>query len=143
MRRTLVAAGAVLLALPACEPRQLSLGARTVIGINAQFNPEQTTGSLLIGYDRTFAAIVPRSTTLAAAAGDPAPPPGRDAMAALVCSDLRVEGITIRRYTESMATGAAAQTFAANLAQNPGATRSFFDCFSAPPQSGSGGTGQP
>ena len=121
---------ASLLPLCACEPTQLYLASHTVVGINAKVNPEQGTGTLLIGYDRTFTTVIPRSVDkqqdgLAT----------RDAMSALACSSLIVEGITIRQYTESLATGQAAKDFAAKLASgsNPqsGAARirDFFDCF--------------
>lgn len=120
-----VALGALLLA--ACEPTQLYTGARTVVGINAAVNLEQTSGSIVIGYDRTFAAVVPRSV---ARPGEE----GRDAMSALVCSDMQVQGITIRHYSESIATGQAATNFAANLQeqdraeQGRAALRDFFRC---------------
>jgi hypothetical protein len=44
-----------LVLLAGCEPNQLYMASHTVVGINAAVNPEQTTGSLLIGYDRSFA----------------------------------------------------------------------------------------
>ena len=133
LKRLVVAA--VPLAVAACEPSQLIIGARTVIGVNAQVNPEQTTGSLVIGYDRNFAAIVPRSADRPPPLPDDAPPASgaRDAMAALVCSDLKVQGITIRSYTESMATGDAAVRFARNLGNDRAAIRDFFSCFRAVP----------
>ncbi|MBR0672026.1 hypothetical protein GXW76_12665 [Roseomonas soli] len=130
------ALGALLLA--ACEPTQLYTGARTVIGINAAVNLEQTSGSLVIGYDRSFAAVVPRSVE---APGQD----GRDAMSALVCSDLQVQGITIRHYSESLATGQAATDFADQLrnqdraGQARVALRDFFRCLrEAPATAGSG-----
>jgi hypothetical protein len=143
MRLRRLAVAAVPLALAACEPRQLTLGARTIVGINAQINPEQTTGSVVIGYDRTFAAIVPRSADPSPAAPGSAPPAnaGRDAMAALVCSDLKVEGITIRSYTDSMATGDAAVRFASNLGNNRAAIGDLFSCFRARPTTGGGNGG--
>ncbi|HMD65447.1 MAG TPA: hypothetical protein VKG22_02200 [Stellaceae bacterium] len=115
--------------LSACEPAQLYLANHTVIGINAKVNPEQGNGILVIGYDRTFATVIPRSVEhqengLVT----------RDAMSALVCSNLVVDGITIRRYTESLATGKAAKMFADNLGgQNHAVAaakiKDFFDCF--------------
>lgn len=117
--------------LAACEPTQLYMVSHAVVGLNASVNPEQTTGSLLIGYDRTYATVIPRSVATTTANGVQF----RDAMSALVCSELAVDGITIRRYTESLATGRAATRFAAKLAEgtNPQATgarvKDFFDCF--------------
>lgn len=135
--RRSVATALCALPLAACEPTQLYTGARTVIGINAAVNLEQTSGSIVIGYDRTFAAVVPRSV----------PVPGEDggdAMSALVCSDLQVQGVTIRHYSESIATGPAATSFAGHLrdqdraGQARAALRDFFRCLREP-QPGAGG----
>jgi len=60
-----------------CEATQLYLAYRTNVGVNASVNPEMTEGSLIIGYRRNFATIVPKSVPIAA---DPA---GRDVMSAL------------------------------------------------------------
>ena len=97
--------------LTGCEANQLYLASHTVVGINAAVNPEQTNGWLIVGYDRTFATVIPRS----------APPPAggdaqtRDAMSVLACSTLSVKGITIKNYSESLATGEAAKRFANQL----------------------------
>lgn len=129
---------AALAVLPGCEANQLYLAHRAVVGINAGVNPEQTEGTLLIGYDRAFATVIPRSVPV-----DPTKGGGNDAMSALVCSELAVDGITVRRYTESLATGLAAVKFAKALAA-PGTPPSeaarikdFFDCFKerGPPSS--------
>ena len=129
----------VLLSLTACEPNQLYLVSHTVVGINAGVNPEQTTGTLLIGYDRAFATVIPRSVATTTDGVTT-----RDAMSSLVCSNLTVEGITIRRYTESIATGIAAKKFAAHLkdSKTPSKVKDFFDCFKDdPPQSQQGQSG--
>jgi hypothetical protein len=120
------------LLLSACEPNQLYLSARTVVGINAAVDPEQSNGTLLVGYDRYFATVIPRSVESTGSSNQT-----RDAMSALVCSNLTIEGITIRRYTESLATGEAAKTFARNLHSDPvgqmgtarASMKDFFDCF--------------
>ena len=133
---------AVLVLLSACEPAQLYLANHTVVGINAKVNPEQGNGILVIGYDRTFATVIPRSVEQQENGLVT-----RDAMSALVCSNLVVDGITIRRYTESLATGQAATNFANNLgAQNNAAAaakiKNFFDCLQdqgRPPANPAGG----
>jgi hypothetical protein len=79
--------GACASLLMGCEATQLYLAYRTNVGINASVNPEMTEGSMMIGYRRNFATIVPKSVPI------PADPVGRDAMSALVCSDLVVTGI--------------------------------------------------
>jgi hypothetical protein len=126
--------------LTGCEPNQLYIANHTVIGVNAAVNPEQTTGTVIVGYDRTFATVIPRSVQ---AGGTQT----RDAMSALACSSLSVRGITIQRYTESLATGEAAKTFAEGLrGDKPGAVgaktltneKDFFDCFKDKSATGGG-----
>ena len=132
---------ACALALVACEPNQLYMASHTVVGVNAAVSPDQTSGWLVVGYDRTFATVIPRSV--------PAPDgsPSRDAMSALACSSLSVQGITVRRFTESIATGDAAKKFAAKLQVDTkdgaldvkalASVKDFFDCFKDKPASGS------
>jgi len=140
--QNLAVIASVLVLLPTCEPAQLYLANHTVVGINAKVNPEQGNGILVIGYDRTFATVIPRSVEQQENGLVT-----RDAMSALVCSNLVVDGITIRRYTESLATGQAATNFANNLgAQNNAAAaakiKNFFDCFQdqgRPPANPAGG----
>ena len=123
----LLSAGAMAV-LTGCEPTQLYMGSRTVVGINASVNPEQTTGSLIIGYDRNFAAVIPRSAELKQA-GDGQASQKRDAMTAIACSSLYVKGITIKKFTEAIATGEAADKFAGALGNNPKPIKDFFVCF--------------
>jgi hypothetical protein len=119
----LFALGACLSLLVGCEATQLYLAYRTNVGINASVNPEMTEGSLVLGYRRNFATIVPKSVPVA---GDPA---GRDAMSALVCSDLVVTGIWLNSYVEYLATGTASQTFAKHLKDGAGQADDFFSCY--------------
>lgn len=131
-----------LTVLTACEPNQLYLASHTVVGVNAAVSPDQTSGWLVVGYDRTFATVIPRSVQNGTE---------REAMSTLACSSLSVKGITIKRFTESIATGAAAKSFAENLKgdSKDGATdekaaakanekavakaKDFFDCFKDKP----------
>ncbi|KAF0102578.1 MAG: hypothetical protein FD144_2308 [Rhodospirillaceae bacterium] len=131
----LIPAGAIAV-LTGCEPNQLYMGSRTVVGINASINPEQSTGSLIVGYDRNFAAVIPRSAEykrMQDAGVDQqrsaAPGQKRDAMAAIACSEMAVYGVTIRKFTESIATGQAAEAFADALNKDPGKIKDFFVCF--------------
>lgn len=122
-----LSAGAITV-LTGCEPNQLYMGSRTVVGVNASLNPEQTTGSLIIGYDRNFAAVIPRSAELnQPGAGQPSQK--RDAMTAIACSSLYVKGVTIKKFTEAIATGEAADKFAGALGNNPKPIKDFFVCF--------------
>jgi hypothetical protein len=115
--------GAGLSVLAGCEANQLYLAYRTNVGISASVNPEMTEGSLVIGYRRNFATIVPKSVPLT---DDPA---GRDAMSALVCSDLVVTGIWLNSYVEYLAAGKASQTFAKHLKDGAGQADDFFTCY--------------
>ena len=109
--------------LAGCDPNQLYLANHTVVGINAAVNPEQSSGTLIVGYDRTFATVIPRSAV------NEQNPQALDSMSAMACSSLSVRGLTIKRYTESLATGDAAKKFADGLSQQPKAVKDFFSCF--------------
>lgn len=138
--QALLSACAVTL-LTGCEANQLYIGSQTVIGINAAVNRDLTSGWVVVGYDRSFATVIPRSVPIQDK-DDPTPGQKRDAMTVLGCSNLAVNGVTIKRFTESIATGKAAETFARKLGEpdtgNTAATKNaadaktvkdFFDCF--------------
>ena len=124
----LLSAGAATV-LAGCDSNQLYMGSRTVVGINASVNPELNSGSLIIGYDRTFAAVIPRSV-------DDPQTGKQEAMTAIACSSLGVKGVTIKHFKESIATGAAAETFAKALKDDADkkSVKDFFDCFKNKPE---------
>lgn len=134
----LLSAGIVTM-LGGCEANQLYMGAKTVVGVNASVDQKQEKGWIVVGYDRNFAAIVPRSVDT--------PDGKQDVMASLACSRLVVSGITIKQFKESIATGQAAKDFAANLHKDNATTDSkvvmkdFFDCFKEKPTPGTAQTG--
>jgi hypothetical protein len=124
--------------LTACEPNQLYLASHTVVGVNAAVSPDQTSGWLILGYDRTFATVIPRSAKGKTEDGTQT----QEAMSALACSSLSVKGITIKRYTESIATGEAAKKFADQLKVDKNGmvddkavakAKDLFDCFKDKP----------
>jgi hypothetical protein len=118
--------------LAGCEANQLYVVSRTVVGVNAAVNPELTEGAVFVGYDRSFATVIPRSVKVK----DPITGAEKqEAMTSLACSSLAVDGITVRRFTESIATGDAAYTFAQKLHTTAGssAVKDFFDCFKDKP----------
>src|SRR4030095_15528226 len=93
-QRRVVAPGAAVAlsaALTACDPTNLYVGSNTVVGVNGSMNTQETAGHLIVGYDRRFAAIVPKSVPVLDAEGKDTG--GKEAMAVLSCSELRVEGI--------------------------------------------------
>ena len=112
VRRMVVSGGAAVAlttGLAACEPTNLYVGSNTVVGVNGSMNTQQTAGHLIVGYDRRFAAVVPTSVPMEDSEVE-------EAMAVLSCSELRVEGIFLTGFTEYLATGQAAKTFARNVA---------------------------
>jgi hypothetical protein len=113
--------------LAGCEPNQLYITSRTVVGVNAAVNPELTQGAIFVGYDRAYATVIPRSVKTQ---DERTKAQKQEAMTSLACSRLAVEGITIRYFTESIATGEAARKFAENLGNtNIRNVEDFFDCF--------------
>jgi hypothetical protein len=122
------AAIAVLLAaiIGGCEPTNLYVAHTTVLGVNGAMNADQSSGHLIVGYDRKFAAVVPKSVDTE---------DGKEAMSVLSCSDVKVDGIFLAAFTEYLATGRAAQGFA-NKVTNPKSTEEereaidqMFDCY--------------
>lgn len=147
LRKPIAVLGLALIPLlAACDAKQLYMANQTVIGLNAAVDPEAGTGSLLIGYDRDFVALVPRSVeqqeidaqgkVVLDANGKPRLTGHTDAMSALVCADVRFEKIWLRYYYEAMATGEAAKQFARRLSatnqeaqKSADSMREFFKCF--------------
>lgn len=115
--------------LGGCEPTNLYVAHSTVLGVNGAMNADQSSGHLIVGYDRKFAAIVPKSVPTV---------DGKEAMSVLSCSDVKVDGIFLAAFTEYLATGRAAQGFAkkvvdpaADAAQRQ-AINQMFDCYTTP-----------
>jgi hypothetical protein len=108
------------LAVTACGQKNLYVAHHTVVGVNAAMNMERTAGHLVIGYDRNFIAIAPRSVPLANG--------GKDAMAALSCSELVVKGIFVNKFVEYLATGKAGAALAKDIGAS-GEDFGFFRCF--------------
>ncbi|NJO35067.1 MAG: hypothetical protein HC869_20100 [Rhodospirillales bacterium] len=116
------------LILSACEPVNLYVAHSTVVGLNAAGSADRGSGHLIIGYDRHFGAIVPKSVPVEE---------GEEAMSVLSCSDLKVDGIFLAGFTEYLATGRAATGFAKVVASDtdPAQTTAMdqmFDCYVAP-----------
>jgi hypothetical protein len=121
---------AVLLvtSLGGCEPTNLYVAHTTVLGVNGAMNADQSSGHLIVGYDRKFAAIVPKSVETE---------DGKEAMSVLSCSDVKVDGIFLAGFTEYLATGRAAQGFAQKVVtprneEERKAINQMFDCYTTP-----------
>ena len=128
MAQRLVVAAGVALILSACEPVNLYIAHSTVVGLNAAGSADRGSGHLIIGYDRHFGAIVPKSVPVEE---------GEEAMSVLSCSDLKVDGIFLAGFTEYLATGRAATGFAKVVASDTDpaqktAMDQMFDCYVAP-----------
>lgn len=140
-RRLVFTAGAAValsVTLTACDPTNLYVTSNTVIGVNGAMNTEQASGHLIVGYDRRFLAIVPKSATIVdPETGEPVTtgnPEAREAMSILSCSQLEVDTIFLTGFTEYLATGEAARRFAAKVAKKSTLRRDaaigqFFDCY--------------
>lgn len=107
-----------------CAAENLFVAHRTVIGVNAAVNTDQTNGRLIVGYKRSFVTIAPKSVT--------AEDGTKEAMSVLSCSELEVDGIRLSKFVEQLATGKAAKILAATLAADGnGADMAdvIFDCW--------------
>lgn len=114
--------------LGGCEPANLYVAHTTVLGVNGAMNADQSSGHLIVGYDRKFAAIVPKSVETE---------DGKEAMSVLSCSDVKVDGIFLAGFTEYLATGRAAQGFAQKVVtprneEERKAINQMFDCYTTP-----------
>jgi hypothetical protein len=106
--------------LSACEASNLYVAHETVVGLNAQVSQDRQQGRLVLGYDRDFITLVPKSV------GDD---DNKDVMALLSCTELEVSGIFLTRYVDVVASGEAAKTFAGKLTDG----QNFFDCHKLAP----------
>ena len=106
--------------LPACEASNLYVAHETVVGFNAQVSQDRQQGRIVLGYDRDFITLVPKSVDVEA---------GKDAMALLSCSELEVTGIFLTRYVDVLASGDAAEALAGKLTD----PQRFFDCHKLAP----------
>jgi len=108
-----------------CEPTNLYVAHTTVLGVNGAMNADQSSGHLIVGYDRKFGAVVPKSVDTE---------DGKEAMSVLSCSDVKVDGIFLAAFTEYLATGRAAQGFAEKVVKpdtsaDRKAINQMFDCY--------------
>ncbi len=145
MRSAPLSLGATLLVLlsAGCEDwgNQLYIANTTKLGINASLNTTRQAGSIGLGYDRYFVTWVPRSVDRSDASPDADPAVGatRDVMSVLACSRLEVDGLNIKEFDETLATGEAARIFAAALKdEHSSAITDYFRCFQAPQNPGAG-----
>lgn len=115
-------AAIVLPFLGGCEATNLYIAHDTVVGVNAAVNSNQTSGHVVIGYDRKFFAVVPKSVPRGEGKD------GTEAMSALSCSELEVDGIFLTRFVENLATGEAGLKFADRISQD-GNSGGFFQCY--------------
>ena len=125
----------------ACDTagRHLYIAHNTVVGLDAAVNTDPPRGHLVFGYDRQFGAWIPRSVpdgeTGNGAVTSSAHSTTRDAMTAIACSKVGVDGIYLTQFTEYLATGRAAELYAMALKAHPGSP--LYDCLNqpaAPPQ---------
>lgn len=106
----------VFFVLASCDAQRLYVAHDTVLGINANVSPNRQRGRLIVGYDRDFTTVIPKSVPRTDA-------PGHDAMASLGCTNLEVEGPVLRKYRDLVVTGDAAIALGRQLR-----TGDFFEC---------------
>ena len=107
--------------LAACgEPTQLYIAHNTVVGVDAAVDTNRQAGRLVIGYDRQFVALAPKSVRHT----DDADPECkneddgcREAMAVLSCNEVEVDGIFLTKFKDRLATGNAAKEAAAKIVE--------------------------
>jgi len=132
---------ATAVGLAGCEATNLYVAHNTVVGVNGAMNADSKSGHVIVGYDRKFAAIVPKSAA-PVDDGTGVPPDAHEAMSVLSCSDLEVKGIFLTGFTEYLATGVAAKRFAAQVKNEmknsePDAAHqlgTIFDCYLEEPK---------
>ncbi len=138
-----VALSMALFVFGGCEARQLYVAHDTVIGINANVNQTRTSGRVIVGYDRYFITLVPRSADMPPPEnGQPPDEDDREAMSVLSCSKMQIEGVFLTEFTERLATGRAAHEFSKAISprgtgeqgnqeqeNKPESGEQFFDCF--------------
>ena len=87
--------------------KQIYVVSDTSLGVHGSINTAQTAGQLVIGYDRKFAAVVPKLDV----GGD------SEAMSAFNCTHVKIEGMTLTEFRERLATGDAASKLADSLSR--------------------------
>lgn len=115
-----------------CEPRNLYVAHDSVVGLNAQVSPDRQQGQLIVGYDRDFVVVIPKSVEKGGGTNK------RDAMSLLNCTHLEVDGLFLTEYADSVASGEAAVKLAGRLTKDD----SFFDCALFEAADKNGGTGE-
>jgi hypothetical protein len=124
MQRNALALTVALLSatISGCEATHLFVAHHTVVGVDAAIDTQMTRGHLVVGYDRNFLAIVPKTV-------ETTTPGQRDAMSAIACNKVQVKGIVLTQFTEYLATGDAAKAYAEALKARKG--RQLFNCLDA------------
>ncbi len=119
---------ALVLAIGGCGD-QLYIGSDTVLGIAVGYNTAREAARVDIGYDRHFVTRIPQSVQ---EKGAP-PESGKEAMSVVGCTHLKIGQLSLQNFSETLATGLAAQTFATALQSNP-----YFKCFNEEQPGGQG-----
>jgi len=117
LKSNFIGLAAICVIAAGCAPQNLYVSHDVVVGVNAQLSADRQQGRLLVGYDRDFITIIPKSVEVPGEEG-------REVMSLLGCTELTVDGIFISSFADTLASGEVAKKFAASLAED---TR-FFDC---------------
>lgn len=82
---------------------QVYVASDTSLGVLGSMNSAQTAGKLIVGYDRAFVSLVPKTES------------GSDVVSVYNCTNLEIRGLRIAHFYERVATGKAAQAVVAAL----------------------------
>jgi hypothetical protein len=107
---------AAIILLSGCEAKNLYVAHDTVIGINANLSGDRRKGRLVVGYDRDFATIIPKSVDLGNGK--------KDVMASLGCNYIQITGANLTGYRDLVVSGDAAIELATKLDSKT----KLFDC---------------
>jgi hypothetical protein len=89
--------------LVGCSGKDVYVASDTSLGINGSLNTVESSGKIVIGYDRKFIAYVPLKDDQS------------DAKPTYNCTRLQIKGPKLLKFYERMATGAAAEIVARNI----------------------------
>lgn len=100
-----VLGGSLFLIGCSLQTKQVYVASDTSLGIHGAINTAQAAGQLVIGYDRKFAAVVPKLNADS----------NSEAMSAFNCTHVKIEGMKLTEFHERLATGQAATNLADSL----------------------------
>lgn len=106
-------------AISGCEATHFFITHNTVVGVDAAVSSDFARGHLMVGYDRSTLAIVPKTVEGSGQSNE------KELMTTLSCSHLEVHGLFLTQFTQYVVAGEAAKNYAENV-KGPG--KGAFHC---------------